>query len=269
MGYIQNGLATYATGIANDSSHGYSQVRRGDRDKDCSSLVLDAVRSVGLNTGSATYTGDMYQPLLRVGFVDVTASVDLRTGAGLIMGDIVLRPKTMLKNGHTAIMINEKQLVQAQYDYDGVFGDSSGREIRIQNYYDSPFKYVLRFPEAVIPVPPIAIINNGIEVDGIIGAQAINLWQRVMGTPVTGKISDTGSTLIKSVQTFLNDTVNHVHIFNMTGSSTISVDGNFGDVTKRVLVFYLTGVDSGAFNTSAKKALQIALNKSVIGSRKF
>jgi hypothetical protein len=115
----------------------------------------------------------------------------------------------------------------------------------------------------------VPVINNGLDVDGIFGTETIKMWQKVMATPATGEISATGSTLIKAVQKFLNNTVNQVHIYNMTGSTTIPVNGNFDTVTKRVLVYYLMGVDSGAFDSKAKKALQIALNKAVIGSRSF
>lgn len=139
----------FAESIANDNTHGYSQARRdGGIDTDCSKLVITALRSAGFDTGSASYTGDMLAPILAAGFSDVAGSVNLRTGAGLMRGDILLRPKAASKNGHTAFYIGDGKIVQAQSDYDGKLGDSSGREIRIQNYYDSPFTHVLRYSSA-------------------------------------------------------------------------------------------------------------------------
>ncbi|MEI8200760.1 MAG: peptidoglycan amidohydrolase family protein [Eubacteriales bacterium] len=139
----------HAKTIALDNGYGYSQERRDwPKEDDCSTVVMDSLKAAGYNTGSATYTGNMLFPLMAAGFLDVTASVNLRTGAGLQAGDIVLRPKTSTRGGHTAIMISATQLVQAQGDLDGKPGDSSGREIYIRDYYDSPFTYVLRDPAA-------------------------------------------------------------------------------------------------------------------------
>lgn len=150
----------YAVSVANDNTKGYSQSRRRIaqtqeevdeiKDGDCSTVALNGLVLSGIDIGDATYTGNMLSPLLKAGFKDVTSSVNLRTGKGLRKGDIVLRPKTNTRNGHVAIMIDSERLVQAQYDYDGKVGDSSGREIRIQNYYDSPFTYVLRLEKDVI-----------------------------------------------------------------------------------------------------------------------
>ena len=157
----------YGLDIANNNYHGYSQSRRGDRDKDCSKLVLDALDNAGFNIGTATYTGNMLKPLLALGFIDVAPSINMLTGAGLLYGDILLRPATTKKGGHTAFGIGNGQIIQAQSDYDGLPGDSSGNEIRIFHYYDSPFKYVLRFPglpEVKIPsdlkVGDIVTING-------------------------------------------------------------------------------------------------------------
>lgn len=140
---IENAVL-FAIDIANNNYHGYSQARRGDRDTDCSKIVIDSLKAAGFNTGAASYTGNMLSPLLAAGFKKVT-SVNLRTGEGLLRGDVLLRPKTETRNGHTAFCIGDGQIVQAQQDYDGKYGDSSGREIRIQRYYDSPFTYVLRY----------------------------------------------------------------------------------------------------------------------------
>ena len=147
----------YAMSVANDNTKGYSQQRRRIaqtqeevdeiKDGDCSTIVLNGLVKAGIDIGKATYTGNMTSALLAAGFQDVTTTVNLRTGTGLFRGDIVIRPKTNKRNGHVAVMIDSERLVQAQYDYDGKVGDSSGKEIRIQKYYDSPFTHVFRLNE--------------------------------------------------------------------------------------------------------------------------
>lgn len=70
---------------AADSSHGYDQANRWGPDYDCSSAVISAweLAGVPVKTKGATYTGNMRGVFLRCGFEDVTAGVDLATGAGL------------------------------------------------------------------------------------------------------------------------------------------------------------------------------------------
>jgi len=151
-------------GIAEDNTYGYSQPRRDwSKEDDCSSGSLDSLRAAGYNTGSATYTGNSYRPLLAAGFQDVTDQVDLRTGEGLQEGDVLLRPATEDRGGHMALMITATQLAQFQGDFDGKPGDSSGREITIKDYYDSPFLYVLRDPTtAATPSPPAGALTHAV-----------------------------------------------------------------------------------------------------------
>ena len=132
--------------FADDNTHGYSQARRGGIDDDCSGYVLRSLSASGFDIGTATYTGNMLSPLLAIGFIDVVSQIDLKTGKGLIRGDILLRPKTSTKNGHAAFYIGNGEIIQAASDYDGKPGDSSGRELRKQAYYNSPFTHVLRWP---------------------------------------------------------------------------------------------------------------------------
>lgn len=150
----------YAVDVANNNYHGYSQTRRGKQDKDCSSLVLDALKAAGYDTGTATYTGNMLKPLLSAGFINVTKEIDLKTCKGLKRGDILLRPKTATKGGHTAFYIGTGNIVQAAADHDGKTGDSSGQEIRIQKYYNSPFTYVLRDLESTLTVGMLVKISG-------------------------------------------------------------------------------------------------------------
>lgn len=150
----------YVKMIAEDNRRGYSQPRRDwNSEDDCSTGAIDAMREAGYILPGATYTNNVLEPMLAEGFQDVTSQVNMRTGEGLEAGDVLLRLTTPRRGGHMAIMISKTQLVQFQQDYDGVPGDSSGREIRIQDYYDSPFTYALReptdLPTIESPVPQI------------------------------------------------------------------------------------------------------------------
>lgn len=152
----------YLIEFADNDEKGYSQVRRRIAqtaaeakeisEGDCASNTLNALVVAGYDIGNATYTGNVVPELLKKGWTNVTSKVNMKTGAGLKRGYIVVRPKTTAKNGHMAMMITDNQLVQSQHDYDGKRGDSSSREIRKQNYYNSPFLIALAPPKEVSSV---------------------------------------------------------------------------------------------------------------------
>ena len=136
---------------ANNPLHGYDQARRwGERgDYDCSSAVITAWETAGVpvKSAGATYTGNMYSVFKKCGFVDVTQSVNLKTGSGLVRGDVLLN-----RRSHTAMYIGRGQLVQASINEKGSAtggnpGDQTGREFLIRSYYNYPWDYVLRYPE--------------------------------------------------------------------------------------------------------------------------
>lgn len=154
MSSIDNAV-NFAVGIAEDDSHGYSQINRdGDPDYDCSSLVIDAYKQAGYNVADASYTGDMYNIFTaNRQFYDVTDLIDLPTGEGLQRGDILLKP-----DSHTAIYIGDGQIVHASIDEAGTIygrkkGDQTGREICTRSYYNKPWTYVLR------PIDLMEVIN--------------------------------------------------------------------------------------------------------------
>lgn len=137
---------------ASNPLHGYDQKYRwGERgDYDCSSAVITAWESAGVpvKSAGATYTGNMYRTFKKCGFVDVTQSVNLKTGSGLKRGDILLN-----RRSHTAMYIGSGQLVQASINEKctttgGKPGDQTGREFLIRSYYNFPWDYILRYPEA-------------------------------------------------------------------------------------------------------------------------
>lgn len=140
----------WAVGIAQNNSHGYSQIHRWGPDYDCSSLVITAYQQAGIpvKDRGATYTANMYNSFIKCGFQDVTAKVNLNTGSGLKKGDVLLNHQC-----HTAMMISAKNLVQASIDENGQIwgtktGDQTGYEIFTRSYYNYPWDCVLRFPEA-------------------------------------------------------------------------------------------------------------------------
>lgn len=139
-----------AIAIANDNRHGYSQYNRwGNPDYDCSSLVCSVTQNAGIPTRTygATYTGNMYNAFIKAGFQDVTNKINLRTGAGLKRGDVLLNVKY-----HTEIYIGNGKSVGARRDERGGIvgarkGDQDGKEIRVDNYYNYPWTHVLRYNE--------------------------------------------------------------------------------------------------------------------------
>ena len=131
----------WALSIANDDSHGYSQLssrRWGNPDYDCSSLVISALKYAGFEVGSASYTGNMRAQLTQYGFTWIPKSqIDLSNSSQLQRGDILLN-----EGSHTEIYIGNNQRVGAHtgtYDiYDTNYpGDNNGKEICVYNYSNS------------------------------------------------------------------------------------------------------------------------------------
>lgn len=121
---------SFALATAADDSHGYDQIYRwGERgDYDCSSLVITACRNAGINTGSATYTGNMKSNFIAAGFTWIPWAGDYAT---LQVGDILLNI-----DQHTAIYVGNGRVVEASLNENGKIaggkpGDQTGREIRL------------------------------------------------------------------------------------------------------------------------------------------
>ena len=138
-----NKAVKLATDIANNDKHGYCQTNRWSPDFDCSSIIIHCLNSVGLEN-KATFTGNMYTELKKIGFKDVKKDVDTNTGRGIQSGDIVLEP-----NKHTFLCIGNNKIVEASLNEKGTTtggktGDQTGEEIKVRNYYKNDFKYVLR-----------------------------------------------------------------------------------------------------------------------------
>lgn len=146
VGIVTNAVS-WAVGIANDDSHGYDQTNRWGPNYDCSSLVIQAYENAGVpvKTNGASYTGNMVAAFKKCGFQDVTTSVNLKTGDGLLKGDV------LWVKGHTEMYIGDGQIVGAHINEKGtttggVSGDQSQNEISVKNYYNRPWTTVLRYP---------------------------------------------------------------------------------------------------------------------------
>ena len=130
----------WALKTANDNLHGYSQnTRWGNPNYDCASFVISAYESAGIPVieAGATYTGDMRAAFLKCGFEWIPGNPDVNS---LQPGDILLD-----ESDHTEMYIGNGQNVGAHSNYDGVNGDSSGREVCVGNYYSHPWDGVLRY----------------------------------------------------------------------------------------------------------------------------
>ena len=142
-----NKAVAWALSIANDARHGYDQANRWGPNYDCSSFVISAWEAAGVpvKQKGASYTGNMLGAFLACGFRNVTAQVNLRTGAGLQKGDVLLNAAH-----HTELYIGDGKVVKASINErggvtGGQTGDQSGREIYVGSYYNFPWDCVLRY----------------------------------------------------------------------------------------------------------------------------
>ena len=131
---------SWAIQTANDDSHGYSQKNRWGPDYDCSSFVISAFKSAGVNTGSASYTGDMRSQFTKHDFTWIAWS-NIGNVGNLRRGDVLLK-----EGSHTEIYLGNNQNVGAHSDrgYPQT-GDQTGTEVSVSGYYYHPWDGVLRY----------------------------------------------------------------------------------------------------------------------------
>ena len=103
MSAVIERAVSWAVGIAQDDSHGYSQYKRWGPDYDCSSLVISAYEKAGVpvKEAGATYTANMRVAFEKCGFKSIKYGSD----TVLIKGDILLNEKH-----HTALYIGNGQI---------------------------------------------------------------------------------------------------------------------------------------------------------------
>ena len=126
----------WAIDIAKDDTHGYDQSNRWGLDYDCSSFVISAYTQAGLDLkgNGATYTGNMKEVCLKLGFEEVPIT-DWGNGSQFKKGDIILN-----EVHHVCLAIGNGQIVQASINENGgttggQSGDQTGKEIYIRDYY--------------------------------------------------------------------------------------------------------------------------------------
>lgn len=131
---------SWALAIAGDNSHGYSQSNRWGPDYDCSSFIISAFKSAGVDTGTATYTGNMKNQFMQHGFKWIPWS-QIGGTSNLQRGDILLNEAS-----HTEIYLGNGQNVGAHSDRGNPqTGDQTGTEVSVSRYYNHPWDGVLRY----------------------------------------------------------------------------------------------------------------------------
>lgn len=145
MSAVITEAVSWAVGIAQDDSHGYSQYKRWGPDYDCSSLVISAYEQAGVpvKEAGATYTGNMRAAFQKCGF----SVLFYRSGMTLVRGDILLNERH-----HTAMYIGEGRVVHASINEKGTItggapGDQTGKEICVRSFYTPSYGWdcVLRY----------------------------------------------------------------------------------------------------------------------------
>ncbi len=133
----------WAVSIANDNSHGYSQTNRQGPDYDCSSLVINALKKGGFNTGNASYTGNMMNELTAHGFTWIPWS-QIGGVNKLKRGDILFYRNA--SGGHTEFYLGNSKNVGAHGTYGHPErGDQTGKEISVGAYYRGQWQGVFRY----------------------------------------------------------------------------------------------------------------------------
>lgn len=150
MSAIITEAVSWAVGIAQDDSHGYSQSNRWGPDYDCSSLVISAYEQAGVpvKEAGATYTGNMRAAFQKCGF----SVLFYRSGMTLVRGDVLLNERH-----HVAMYLGDGRIVHASINEKGTItggtsGDQTGKEICVRSFYTPSYgwDYVLRYEESEI-----------------------------------------------------------------------------------------------------------------------
>ena len=252
---------------AADDSHGYDQIYRwGEKgDYDCSAAVIQAweLAGVPVKTKGATYTGNMLSVFKKCGFKDITSSVNLSSGSGLVRGDVLLNTinhtAMYCGNGYEGeASINEKGTATG-----GTPGDQTGREFLKRSYRNFPWDYVLRYDEESGTTTPVNIVTSTgtAKITGVVDTVLeVQLWANrnhsaglaldgLYGTATKAaltKILDSALSKLKGRNTLLRvgSTGNAVAALQAllvcNGYIDAYVDGDFGNSTRKALVAYQT-----------------------------
>ena len=235
MSQVIDKAVAWLIDLANDNSHGYSQVNRFGPDYDCSSSTIQAYRVGGLQLKGATYTGDMKNAFVKEGFQAIRYSKNIVPQKG----DVFLN-----EVHHVVVYIGEGKVVTASSSETGGktgrTGDQTGKEIYIRDFYtpkNYSWEWVLRYvgddPVTTgnpYPMPTTTITRGSIgpsckwvqwelnqaganpklDEDGEIGSKSyemIKAFQRAVGIEVDGKCGpQTRRKLIENTTKVINTT---------------------------------------------------------------
>lgn len=143
---------SWAIGIANDDSHGYSQSVRWGPHYDCSSFVYSAFYQAGFNLpGSGTrYTQTMVNDFTKAGFTWIPWS-QIGSMNNLQRGDILLNNSSDSSKQHTEIYLGSGKNVGAH---------SPSKGISVSGYYNHPWLGILRYSSSSGPSNPHPSFGN-------------------------------------------------------------------------------------------------------------
>lgn len=132
---IIDNAVSLAIRFANEKRRRFLRQENAAMKYDDSSFIIDAFERVGVRvaSGGATNAMNMMPVFLSKGFKNVTRSIDLKTGAGLQKGDVLLNT---LK--HSALYIGDGRLIHMR-----LFNFNVSPEIRA--YFNYPWNCVLRY----------------------------------------------------------------------------------------------------------------------------
>lgn len=166
MNSIARKAVDWALATAKDNKHGYNNAkghRTGNPDYACSSFIAAAYRAAGITKIPAdTYTATMRRYFTLAGFEDVSDKVNLKTGKGMLVGDVVLNP-----GKHVEMVANSKhQLVGARGNAfggaeNGKPGDQTGGEISVTNWFDYGWRFCLRYTKEEEKKAPVYRVQLG------------------------------------------------------------------------------------------------------------
>lgn len=156
---VVDDAVNWAVAVANDDAHwGYHWTDGwGGQGYHCIGFVMSAYKAAGYDMGSCQCV-KFPEKSARYGFVDVTSSVDLNSGAGLEKGDVLWMEHPGGKHGHVELYIGDGMLAGARGlgINNDIPGDQDGNEISVIPYTNLGWQRVYR-PPASLRSPAIVV----------------------------------------------------------------------------------------------------------------
>lgn len=225
---IESAIA-WAIDIANDDSHLYSQSVRWGPSYDCSSFVISAYNAAGVDTGSASWTGNMIDQFTKHGFIWIDWS-QIGNVSNLQRGDVLLyHDSNNTSTAHTEIYLGNNMNVGAHSAK-----RPAADQISVSGYYWHPWHGVLRYAESnpnppVTPEQPSSIwadyvnfLPGDITVHWNSASNATSYW-------LTGYITYPNGTVYCFMAQNVGNTTEHKMTLMDSGKYTIYVSSVNGD----------------------------------------